>query len=66
MKKYLNLTTFITQEEEDDSDESEFSDFDLDETTLETYLTPIDDEDGDNPVDEYIAFQQVITRKFYQ
>lgn len=52
----------ILQDDEDDSDDSELSDFDIDETTLETYLTPIDDEDADNPVDEYIAFQQVITR----
>lgn len=53
----------MKQDDEDDSDDSELSDFDLDETTLETYLTPIDDEDCDNPIDEYIAFQQVITRK---
>lgn len=53
---------FDLQEDEDSDDDSELSDFDLDETTLETYLTPIDDEDADNPIDEYIAFQQVITR----
>lgn len=37
------------------------SDYDLDneETTLETYTTPIDDED--NPVDEYVIFKEIIT-----
>lgn len=29
-------------------------------------MTPIDDEDCDNPIDEYIAFQQVITRESTQ
>lgn len=51
------------QDDDDESDDSELSDFDLDETTLETYLTPIDDEDCDNPIDEYITFQEVINRK---
>lgn len=53
---------FLQQDDEDDSDDDDLSDFDIDETTLETYLTPIDDEDCDNPIDEYIAFQQVHTR----
>lgn len=47
------------QDDDEDSD-SEISDFEIDETTLETYLTPIDDEEADNPIDEYIAFQQTL------
>lgn len=57
------LVFYFQQDDDDESDDSELSDFDLDETTLETYLTPIDDEDCDNPIDEYITFQEVINRK---
>lgn len=57
------LVCYFQQDDDDESDDSELSDFDLDETTLETYLTPIDDEDCDNPIDEYITFQEVINRK---
>lgn len=32
----------------------------MDETTLESYTTPIDDEEADNPIDEFITFQQVL------
>lgn len=53
------------QDDDEDSNDSEISDFEIDETTLETYLTPIDDEDTDNPIDEYIAFQQVLTRTYH-
>ncbi|XP_055373392.1 importin-7 [Condylostylus longicornis] len=47
-------------EDEDDSDAGdEESDYGLNETQLETYTTPIDDEEVDNPIDEYIAFRDV-------
>lgn len=40
----------------------------MDETTLESYTTPIDDEEADNPIDEFITFQQVLASKntFFQ
>lgn len=53
------------QDDDEDDDDSEISDFDIDETTLETYLTPIDDEEADNPIDEYIAFQQTLTCTYH-
>lgn len=64
---YLFISKFFSlvhwkQDEDEESNDSEISDFEIDETTLETYLTPIDDEEADNPVDEFIAFQQTITR----
>lgn len=35
----------------------------MDETALESYTTPIDDESTDNPIDEFVSFQQVMTSK---
>lgn len=35
----------------------------MDETALESYTTPIDDESGDNPIDEFVSFHQVMTSK---
>lgn len=46
-------------DEDDDDDDDEF-----DETTLETYVTPIDDEKSENPIDEYITFCEVMKSKF--
>lgn len=46
----------------DDNSDDDDSDFDpTEETLLETYTTPIDDEDCE--VDEYEAFKQVMTGK---
>lgn len=50
-----------TMEDEDDEDYSDDDDEDDDEyeqTVLESYLTPLDDED--TPVDEYVIFKQVL------
>lgn len=38
----------------------------MDETALESYTTPIDDEEADNPIDEFVTFQQVMTSKLNQ
>jgi len=45
----------------DDSDDDDDSDTELDETALESYTTPIDDQSTDNPIDEFVTFQQVMT-----
>lgn len=46
-----------------DSDEDDDDDDDFDETTLETYVTPIDDDKSENPIDEYITFCEVMHGK---
>lgn len=51
------------ENDDDDSDADDDSDTELDETALESYTTPIDDESGDNPIDEFVSFQQVMTSK---
>uniref|UniRef100_A0A2M4BBP1 Putative nuclear transport receptor ranbp7/ranbp8 importin beta superfamily n=3 Tax=Anopheles marajoara TaxID=58244 RepID=A0A2M4BBP1_9DIPT len=47
-------------DDDDDDDDDEDGD-ELDETALEGYTTPLDDEDNPNAVDEYILFQDVMT-----
>lgn len=51
-------------EESDDDDDDDDSNDELDKTELESYTTPIDDEEADNPIDEFVTFQQVMTSKF--
>lgn len=55
------------QDDDDDSNDDDDEDliYDEDETALEGYTTPIDDEEADDPIDEYIAFQQVMTSMFF-
>lgn len=54
----MNVTATIN--DIDDNSDDEDSDFEpTEETVLETYTTPIDEEDSD--VDEYQAFKQVMT-----
>jgi hypothetical protein len=55
-----NLIFFLNIPDEDDDDDSAD---DLDETALEGFTTPIDDEDNPETVDEYIAFQEVMNSK---
>jgi hypothetical protein len=50
---------FYIPDEDDDDDSAD----DLDETALEGFTTPIDDEDNPETVDEYIAFQEVMNSK---
>lgn len=60
------MRSFIQDEDEDDdSDADDDTDSELDETALESYTTPIDDESTDNPIDEFVTFQQVMTSKSY-
>uniref|UniRef100_A0A182JP08 Importin N-terminal domain-containing protein n=1 Tax=Anopheles christyi TaxID=43041 RepID=A0A182JP08_9DIPT len=48
-------------DEDDDDDDDEDDDLDeIDETALESYTTPLDDEENPNTVDEYILFQDVM------
>lgn len=51
----------IKDDEDDDSDGEEDSAGDLNETALETFTTPIDNENVENAIDEYITFKEVIT-----
>lgn len=47
-----------------DSDEETIDD--LNETALEGFTTPIDDEEADVSVDEYVVFKEVITGNIYK
>lgn len=51
---------FLQNDEDSDADDDE-SDADLKETQLESYTTPIDEEESENAIDEYITFKEVIT-----
>ncbi|XP_068142883.1 importin-7 [Drosophila tropicalis] len=51
----------LKDDDEDSNDEAEESLGDLNETGLETFTTPIDDEENDSVVDEYWTFKEVIT-----
>lgn len=52
-----NIQSHIENEDEDESDEDD-DDFNYDETSLESYVTPLDDET--TSVDEYQVFKSVI------
>ncbi|XP_026684661.1 importin-7-like [Diaphorina citri] len=59
----FNITScFVTTEEEkesdDSSDDSDDEDYEAEETTLEAYTTPLDEESS--TVDEYNVFKQVL------
>lgn len=56
----------IKDDDEDSDDEAEESVGDLNETGLETFTTPIDDEENDSAIDEYWTFKEVITGKSKQ
>lgn len=57
----LNITGTIN--DVDDTSDDDDSDFEPnEETVLESYTTPLDEENCD--VDEYIAFKQVFTSKY--
>lgn len=64
----LDITASI-KDGEDDSDEEEDDDSDdddeVDETALEGFTTPLDDDDNPEYVDEYISFQEVFQSEFY-
>lgn len=52
------------KEVDDDSDEEDDASDEMDETPLECYLTPIDDEETESAIDEYITFHQVIMSEY--
>lgn len=56
------LCLFQANEEDDDSD-NEFSDDGMEETALESYQTPLDEDNC--PVDEYQVFKTVLQSRFY-
>ncbi|XP_030570286.1 importin-7 [Drosophila novamexicana] len=51
----------LKDDEEDSDDEAEESVGDLNETGLETFTTPIDEEENESAIDEYWTFKEVIT-----
>lgn len=53
----------LKDDDEDSDDEAEESIGDLNETGLETFTTPIDDEENESAIDEYWTFKEVITGK---
>lgn len=53
----------LKDDNEDSDDEAEESIGDLNETGLETFTTPIDDEENESAIDEYWTFKEVITGK---
>ncbi|XP_058126531.1 importin-7 [Anopheles ziemanni] len=60
----FEVTASIQDADSDDDDEDDDDDDDdgdeIDETALESYTTPLDDEENPNAVDEYILFQDVM------
>jgi hypothetical protein len=52
------ITAVIKDEEEEEDDEDEYDDDGLEETALESYTTPLDEDDC--PVDEYNIFKEVM------
>uniref|UniRef100_A0A182IM19 Uncharacterized protein n=1 Tax=Anopheles atroparvus TaxID=41427 RepID=A0A182IM19_ANOAO len=60
----FEVTTSIqdadSDEDDDDDDDDDDDGDDIDETALESYTTPLDDEENPNAVDEYILFQDVM------
>lgn len=51
------------EDDEDSDDEEEDSVGDLNETALESFTTPIDDEELETAIDEYVSFKEVISGK---
>lgn len=51
--------------DEDEDDDSDADDLESDETVLESYTTPLDDEETPDAVDEYITFSEVMSSKFF-
>ncbi|XP_049297694.1 importin-7 [Anopheles funestus] len=49
-----------SDEEDDDDDDDDDDGDEIDETALESYTTPLDDEENPNTVDEYIMFQDIM------
>jgi len=49
------------KDEEESDDEDEDSLDDLNETALESFSTPLDDEEAETAIDEYVTFKEVIT-----
>lgn len=65
---FLLIQTWFFQEAEEKSDgeeEEDDDDDDLNETALESYTTPIDEEETDAAIDEYMTFKEVFTCKFW-
>lgn len=56
----IEMKAEIKDDEEDDDDEEDSID-ELNETALECYTTPIDDEEDESAIDEYVTFKNVIT-----
>lgn len=50
-----------TVKDEDEDDDSDADDLESDETVLESYTTPLDDEETPDAVDEYITFSEVMS-----
>lgn len=57
----FDIKAEIKSDEEDSDDEEEDTIEDLNETQLESFTTPIDDEEADSAVDEYVTFKDVIS-----
>lgn len=52
---------FVKAGNEDDDTDGEYSDSGAEETQLESFQTPLDDERC--PVDEYVAFKEILSSK---
>ena len=57
----FEVTAKEADEDDDDSETEDGTTDELDETALESYTTPIDNDDEPECIDEYITFQQVIS-----
>lgn len=60
----IEMKAVIKDDDEESDDEEEDSVGDLNETALEGFTTPLDEEEDENAIDEYVTFKEVITGKF--
>lgn len=61
----LEINAEVQDSLNDSESEDEETLDDLNETALEGFTTPIDDEDADTCIDEYVLFKEVITSNLY-
>lgn len=62
----IEMKAVIKDDDEESDDEEEDSIDDLNETALEGFTTPLDEEEDENAIDEYVTFKEVISGKYYK
>lgn len=61
----FEMKAVIKDDDDESDDEEEVESIDnLNETALEGFTTPLDEEEDENAVDEYVTFKEVIAGKY--